>query len=330
MKKYISVVVFLLVNSILFCQKLSLVNTFHIASPGGWDYLKVSPVHDWLYVSHGTQVNILNKTSGDSVDVILNTPGVHGIAFDEINHKGFISNGRGNSVTVFDINTNATLAQIPTGANPDAITYEPFTKTIITCNGRGKNLTMIDPATNKVLDSIVIGGKPETAVSDDHGLFYVNVEDKNEIAVVDLKTKTVIHHWSLLPAEEPTGLAYNANTHRLFAGCDKSLVVLDSKSGEVKSRISIGEGCDGVSFDPVTKRIYTANGSGTVTVIHEDDADHYTILENAISKRGARTITLDEKTHTIYLPTADFLPLPVGQQGRPPMKPGSFQILVMK
>ena len=308
---------------------LHITNTFRIASAGGWDYLEVGPVNDWLYVSHGTQVNILNKKTGDSVGVIENTTGVHGIAFDVANGKGYTSNGRINTVTVFDMQTNKVLAQISVGQNPDAISYEPYSKKIITCNGRGKNLSIIDPQQNTVIDSVDVGGKPETAVSNGAGKLFVNVEDKNEIVVVDTKTFKVVNHWSIAPGEGPTGLAYDKNTNRLFAGCDKLLMVIDAINGTVIDKLPIGDGCDGVAFDAATNMIYTSNGEGTLTVIHEDYADRYTVVENIATKKYARTIALDKATHLIYLPTAEFEAQDPNQKGRPKMKPGTFQILVI-
>jgi YVTN family beta-propeller protein len=307
---------------------LHVINTFHIASSGGWDYLAVGPVNNWLYVSHGTQVNILNKKTGDSVGVIENTTGVHGIAFDVTNKKGFTSNGRINNVTVFDMNTNKVLAQIATGQNPDAIIYEPFSKKIITCNGRSKNLSIIDPVQNILIDSVDVGGKPETAVSDGIGKIFVNVEDKNEIVAIDAATFKVLGHWSIAPAEGPTGLAYDAKTKRLFAGCDKLLVVLDATNGKMVDKITIGDGCDGVAFDDGTKNIYTSNGEGTMTVIHETNSNKFSVIENIETKKGARTIALDNTTHMIYLPTAEFEPLEAGQK-RPKMKAGTFQVLMI-
>lgn len=334
MKKNIllSLVIIALTPLTLFAQQksgLHIVNTFHINSTGGWDYLEVGPVNDWLYVSHGIQVNILNKKTGDSVGVIENTTGVHGIAFDIANKKGFTSNGRLNTVTVFDMNTNNVLGEIHTGENPDAISYEPFSKKIITCNGRSKNLSIIDPAKNMVVDSVDVGGKPETAVSDGKGNLYVNIEDKNEIVVVDTKTFKVTQHWSLAPAEGPTGLALDKASNRLFAGCDKLLVVMDATNGTIIDKLPIGDGCDGVAFDPGTNMIYTSNGEGTLSVIHEDYADRYTLVENVATKKYARTITLDKETHLIYLPTADMEKQDPNQKGRPKMIPGSFQVLVI-
>jgi hypothetical protein len=306
-----------------------IIKTFHLASPGGWDYIEVGPVNDWLYVSHGTLVNILNKKNGDSVGVIENTIGVHGIAFDVANKKGFTSNGKINTVTVFDMNTNMVLAQIATGQNPDAILYEPFSKKIITCNGRSKNLTIIDPIKNVVVDSVAIGGKPETAVSDGMGKLFVNDEDNNEIVVVDTKTFKVLNHWSIAPGEGPTGLALDKKTNILFAGCEKLLMIIDATNGNIIDKITIGDGCDGVAFDATTKTIYTANGEGTITVIQEENAAKFSLVENIVTKKGARTITLDNQTHLLYLPTADFEQADPNQKGRPKLKSGTFQVLVV-
>jgi len=308
-----------------------ILKTFHIQSAGGWDYIAVGPGNNRLYVSHGTQVNILDKTSGDSIGVIENTIGVHGIAFDKSQNKGFTSNGRLNNVTVFDLTTNAVITQISTGANPDAIMYETFTKKIITCNGRGKNLSLIDPVSNKLLDSINVGGKPETAVSNGMGKLFVNIEDKNEIVEVDLKTMVVEAHWPIGPGEEPTGLVIDKNTNRLFAGCgNKFLIALSAVTGKVVASMPIGDGCDGVAFDNGSKNIYTSNGEGTMSVFNEKSADKLEAVATVTTKRGARTITIDEQTHWLYLPTADFEKAdPNTPNARPRMIPGTFQVLVV-
>ena len=257
-----------------------------------------------------------------------NTTGVHGIAFDVANKKGFTSNGRLNTLTVFDINNNAILAQVAVGQNPDAIMYEPFTQKIITCNGRSNNLSIIDPVNNQLVDSVALTGKPETAVTDGKGTLYVNIEDKNEITVIDLKTLKVLHHWSIAPGEGPTGLAFDDAGKKLFAGCDKLLMVIDATNGKIVQQVAIGDGCDGVAFDPALKNVYTSNGEGTISVIHEDAPGKYSPAKNIITKRGARTITLDKATHAVYLPTAEFEPLAPGEKGRPKIKPGTFQVLV--
>jgi len=305
-----------------------LAGTFHIASSGGWDYIAVNK--DRLYVSHGTQVNILDRNTGDSVGVIPNTTGVHGIAFDNDLNRGYTSNGRLNNVTVFDLTTNAVITQIPTGANPDAIFFDDYSKKVITCNGRSNNLSVIDPASNTVVDSIALSGKPETAVSDGAGKVFVNIENKNSISEIDMSGLKVINTWPIAPGESPSGLAIDRSTKRLFAGCDnKMMVVLNAETGAVVSTPAIGDGCDGTAFDPQLGFAYSSNGEGTLTVIREVSSNQFEVLENVPTKKGARTVALDTQTHTVYLPTAEFQPAENGQR-RPPMVPGSFQVLVVK
>jgi DNA-binding beta-propeller fold protein YncE len=221
------------------------------------------------------------------------------------------------------------MAQMPTGKNPDAIMYESFSKKMVVCNNTGKSLTIIDGANNTVVDSVNVGGKPEAAVSDGKGKLFVNLEDKNEIVVVDTKTFKVINHWSLAPAEGPTGLAMDLKTNRLFAGCEKLLMVVDATNGKIIDKLPIGDGCDGVAFDATIKNIYTSNGEGTLTVINEKSANKFVLVENVVTKKSARTITLDAKTHLLYLPAAKLDPKNLDQRGRAKMKAGSFQVLVI-
>ena len=244
--------------------------TFHIKSSGGWDYLAVSPSSDNLYISHGMQVNIVNKTTGDSTGIIEHTDGVHGIVFAPRFKKGFTSNGKLNTVSVFDIKTNQVLDQVKTGSSPDAMIFDEFTKLLFVCNGHSADMTVIDPATNKVKTTVPLGGKPETPVSDNKGRLFINIEDKNEIAVVNAKTFKIEHRWKTGTGEEPTGLAFDVKTKRLFAGCgNKILVVLNAENGKVVKELPIGDGCDGVAFDAGTKTIFAANGEGTLTIIKE-------------------------------------------------------------
>jgi DNA-binding beta-propeller fold protein YncE len=287
--------------------------TFKIGSPGGWDYIAAGPDQK-IYVSHGTQVNILDGKTGDSVGVIPNTTGVHGIAF--AGSKGYTSNGRLNTVTVFDLKTAAILSQINTGTNPDAIMYDPFTKLIITCNGRSHDLTLIDAASGQVTGTIALDGKPETAVSDEAG----------KISEVDLKTKTVVTSWPL-GAEGPTGLAIDHRTNRLFAGCDQKLVVMDAANGNIVATLPIGNGCDGVGFDSGLRLVFASCGEGKLTVIKEESASRFTVIDNVATKRSARTCAVNQKTHEVYLPAADTEPAPAGE--RPKVLPGTFGVVVV-
>ncbi len=221
------------------------------------------------------------------------------------------------------------LDSIPTGENPDAIFYDDYSKKIITCNGRSKNLSVIDPTTNKVVATIDVKGKPETAVSDGAGKIFINNEDKSEIEVVDINAGKLIYSWPIAPGESPSGLSIDRATKRLFAGCDnKLLMVIDATNGKVVAQVPIGDGCDGTAFDPSTKTVYSSNGEGTLTVIREVSKDKYEVVANVPTKRGARTLAVDTKTNTVYLPTADF-GASTGN-GRPPMIPGTFQVLVVK
>ncbi len=315
-----------------FAQKndYKVINTFHIKSPGWWDYIRVNDGK--VYVSHGTQVNILNEKSGDSVGVIPDTKGVHGIAFDKKLNRGYTSNGALNNVTVFDLKTNKIITQVATGAGPDGIMYEPFTKYIITNNGHGKSLSFIDPAQNKLVDSIDLQGKPEEAVSDGKGELFVNLEDKNQIAVIDLHTFKIIHRWSLTPGEGPSGLAIDTKTNRLFSACSDSklLVVMDAEDGEIITKLPIGAGCDGTVFDEKSKLIFAPAGrDGNIYVYKEKSADEYESEGTIETKKGARTITIDQSNGRLFLPTAEFGAPDAQNPRRPPMIPGSFQVLVV-
>jgi len=307
------------------------VKTFHIASPGGWDYIAVN--NNRVYVSHGTQVNVLDENTGDSIGVIPNTTGVHGIAFDNELNRGYTSNGRLNNVTVFDLKTNAVITQVAAGVNPDAIMYEPFTKKIITNNGRSKNLSIIDPVTNSLIDSVALDGKPEEAVSDGEGRLYVNLEDKSEIAVVNLKTFKAIARWPLSPGEGPSGLAMDNTTHRLFSACSDSklLIVMDATDGKIIDKLSIGAGCDGAAFDENNKIIFAPNGrDATISAFKEKTANEFVSLGNITTRAGARTITIDKKTGALFLPTAEFEPAdPANPTARPKMIAGTFQVLMI-
>ena len=307
--------------------------TFHIASLGGWDYPAIDAGSNKLYLSHGSQVNILDKQTGDSLGIIPNTTGVHGIAFIDAMGKGYTSNGRLNNVTVFDLKTDKILGQIAVGKNPDWIMYDPFSKKIITSNHTGGDLSVIDPVTDIVVATIPIGGtKLETVVSDNAGKLFVNAEDKNEIVEVDIIKYVALNHWPLAPGEGPTGLAIDVKTKRLFSTCDKLLMIMDATTGKIVDKLPIGDGCDGVAFDHSTKLIFTSNGDGTMTVVKELSANEFKVIDNVTTKRGARTITIDEKTHKLYLPTADYetLPADAPKNTRPKMIPGSFQVLVIE
>jgi YVTN family beta-propeller protein len=302
---------------------------FHIASSGGWDYIAVGPDNNRLYVSHGTQVNILDETTGDSLGMIPNTIGVHGIAFIPALGKGYTSNGRLNNITVFDLKSNQVLGMITAGTNPDAIMYDDFSKLIITCNGRSNDLSLIDPVTEKLVATIPVGGKPETAVTDGKGKIYVNIEDQNEIVAIDISLRKILNRWSLTPAAGPTGLAIDLKKNRLFTGCDKTLVILDITTGKIPWTIPIANGCDGVVFDSDLGLVFASCGEGILSIVQEINNGGYTLPDNVPTKASARTVALNPKTHTLYLPAGEFQKSTTPGT-RPPLVPGTFQVLVVK
>ena len=306
-------------------------NTFHIKSSGGYDYTTVDSASNRLYLSHGTQVNVVDKVTGDSIGVIQTDKDVHGIALVHALGKGYITNGSANSALVFDLATFKVLGHVPTGQFADGILYDPFSNKVITCNGRSKNMTVIDPVSDKAVATIQLTGWPETAASDGKGRIYVNNAEKSEMDVIDAKTFKVIHTWPIAPGKGASGLAIDRATMRLFAGCDnKLLVVMDATNGKVVKTLPIGEGCDAVGFDNKLQTVYSSNGGdGTLTIIKEKSPEDFTVVENLKTKAGARTNAVDQSSHAIYLPTGEFLPKKAGDF-RPQLKPGTFQVLVVK
>ncbi len=307
-----------------------MLRTIPVGGEGGWDYIVVNHELNRLYVSHGTKVDILDEESGKYIDSISGTTGVHGIAFAAPFGKGYTSNGRINSLTVFDLKTNAILKKIDAGKNPDAIMYDDFTKKIFVCNGRSEDASVVDPATDAIVATIPMGGKPETAVSDGAGRMFVNIEDKNEIAVVDMKTYKVVARWKLKKGEEPAGLAIDREHKRIFSGCgNKTLSIMNYETGKLVGEYPIGSRCDGAAFD--AGYVFTSNGEGTISVFREVTPDKYEALTPIASKPGARTITVDPVTHHLFLQTAEFGETPAATnenpRPRPTIKPGTFQVL---
>ena len=299
--------------------------TIQLAGDGGWDYLSVDEVNQKLFVSHGTQVNVADLKTGEQIAIIPETNGVHGIAIANDLNKAFISCGKDSSVSVIDLINFKLVAKIlGTGKNPDAILYDSFSKKVFTFNGRSSNATVIDAITYKVITNIPLSGKPEFSQTDGKGKIYVNIEDKSTIAVISSVMLKVEKEWSIAPGEEPSGLALDNVNHRLFSVCsNKMMTISDAIAGKVITTLPIGDGCDGVTFDSITKRIYSSNGEGTMTVVQQISADQYKVLENFPTQQGARTIAVNKTTHHLYLSTGEYLP----GTGRRPVKPNSFKVL---
>ena len=305
------------------------------AGEGGWDYLVVEPTTHRLFVSRGTHVQVVDLDHDSLVADIANTPGVHGIAFAPKLGRGFTSNGRDSSVTIFDIKTLAILGNVKvTGRNPDAIHFDEVSNRVFTFNGGSANATAIDAATGKVVGTVTLSGKPETAASDGNGTVYVNIETKNEIVAFDARTLAVKRHLPLTGCDEPTGMAIDRTRGHLYVGCggSKGMAVVDYRAGKQIAMVPVGEGVDANGFDPATGLSFASAGEGTLAVVHETAAGKFAATM-VPTVRGARTMALDERTHRIYLSSAQYGPMPEKTaerpNPRPAMVPGSFAILVL-
>src|SRR5580692_3435067 len=310
------------------------VNTFKVGGDGGWDYLTADATARRLYISRATHVMVLDLDSGKTVGNIPDTPGVHGIALAPELGRGFTSNGREGTVSIFDIKTLATSNKIKVGDNPDAILYDPATKRVFTFNGRSQDSTVVDAASGKVLGTIKLDGKPEFAASDAKGMIYVNIEDKSELTASDPNKMEVKAKWPLAPCTEPSGLSIDRKNRRLYVGCDnKMMAVVDADSGKVLATPAIGEGVDATTFDAETGMAFAScGGDGVLTVVKEESPGKFT-AENVPTQKGARTLALDAKTHNVFVVTAQFGarpdPTTDNPHPRPPMVPDSFVVLVV-
>ncbi len=270
-----------------------------------WDYLKVDPEANRLYLSHGTKVEVVDLATGTIVGAIEDTPGVHGIALAPKLGRLFTSNGQENKASIVDSKSLKTLSKVSTGANPDSILFEPIQSEVYTFNGRGKSATVFNPESGQIIATVDLGGKPEFATDDPQaGKIYVNLEDRSEVAVLDTKSHKVVSHWPIAPGKSASGMAIDLEHHRLFLGCDnKLMVMMDSVAGKVVATVPIGAGVDANAFDPTTQLAFSSNGEdGNTTIAREISPDKLTVIQVLKTAVGARTMALNPKTHDIYLP----------------------------
>ncbi|HET7205309.1 MAG TPA: YncE family protein [Terriglobales bacterium] len=314
-------------------QSYHVVNTYKLGGEGGWDYLTLDSSARRLYISRATHVIVVDPDNGKQIGDIADTPGVHGIALAPELNRGFTSNGRENTVSIFDLATLKTLNKIKVGENPDAILYDPSSKRVFTFNGRSADSSAIDAASGKVLGTIKLDGKPEFAVSDGKGGVFVNIEDKSELTAIDPEGLKVKATWPLAPCQEPSGLSMDREHRRLFSGCDKLMAVIDADSGKVVSSLPICDGVDATAYDDETKLAFASCHDGKLTVIREESPDKFSVVENAATQPGARTMALDPKTHQVYTVTAKIGPAPPASphnpHPRPPILSDSFVVLVL-
>jgi len=310
-----------------------LLKKIEVGGEGGWDYLCVDSAGRRLYVSRSTRVMVFDVDTGKSVGEIPDTPGVHGIAIANDLGRGFTSNGRDGSVTIFELKTLKPISKVKVGTNPDCILYDPATHRVFAFNRGSSDVSAIDAKTGEVAGLIALGGNPEFATADGKGMVFVNLDNRSEVVAIDSKKLVAKAHWPVAPGEGPTGMAIDRKHNRLFSVCsNKKMTVMDASSGKVVSDLPIGAGPDAAAFDPETNLAFSSNGEGTLTVVHQDSADKYSVVENVPTQRGARTMALDPKTHNIFLAAAQYGPPPAPTAERPnprgAMVPNSFVILV--
>ena len=327
---------------LLFCITNSMSQTYYVSKkiniPGdeGWDYLAVDDENQHLFVSHGSVVNVIDLKSDKAIATIPDTKGVHGIAVANDLNKAFISNGKDNSISIVNLKTFELIEKVKIdGIKPDAILYDEFSRKVFVYNAKSNDATVLDATTNKVIKTIPLGGKPEFSVTNEKGLIYVNIEDKNEIKTINATTLEVVNTWSIAPGDEPSGLAIDLKTNRLFSVCgNKLIIILNALNGKIVTTLPIGDGCDGVTFDAKMNLVFSSNGEGTITVVKEDNASTFTVLKTIKTQKGARTIALNPTTSQLYLPTPEFgiKPEPTAENSKPRVSiiPNSFAVLVVE
>lgn len=305
-----------------------------IGGEGGWDILTIDSLTHRLYLSHATKVVVVDLAKNAVAGEVTDTPGVHGFAVAPDLQRGFSTNGKEAKVSVVDLKTLSTISKVDTGESPDALVYEPRRGEVYVFNHTGNSATVIDAKTANVVSTIPLGGSPEFAAADSAaGRVYCNLEDKNEVVVIDTAKHQVAARWLVAPGEEPSGIAFDAAHHRLFAGChNKMLAILDTETGKVVATVPIGAGVDGCAFDDATQLAFASCGDGTTTIAKEETPQKFTVVQTLKTEPRARTMALDPQTHRIYLPSAQFQPPPPASPGaspaRPTIVPNTLKLLV--
>jgi hypothetical protein len=316
-----------------------LLKTIPVGAEGGWDYAATDEVGRRVYVTHATKVVVIDIDKDEVVGEITDTPGVHGFAIAPELGLGFSSNGRESKASIVDLKTLQTKSKVDTGPNPDGILYVPGAKEVYTFNRDQKapSATVFEAETGKVVTTIKLPGTPEFAVVDTKaGRVYNNIDSKNLVIAIDIKTHEIVAQWPTAPGEGGSGLAIDLQNHRLFVGCDDLMVMMDSISGKVVGTVPIGAGVDATRYDPGTRLAFSSNGgAGNVTIAREETPDKLTVVQTLNTARGSRTMTLDPKTHKIYLAAVDYEAAPATPpagaapgRGRAAAVPGSFRVLV--
>ncbi len=312
-----------------------IVHTYTLGGDGGWDYLALDTARNWLFIARQDRDMVVDPATGRVVDSVPGLNRAHGVAFDYKAGHGFATSGADSTVTMFDLKTLRVLGRTHVAEDDDGILFDAATGRIFTMNGDAGTADALDGRTGRLLGTVDLGGKPEFGVSGGNGKLFVNLEDKSEIAEVDARTLRVMRHWALAPCEGPSGLAIDMANQRLFSGCHSGVMaVSDARAGKLITTVPIGQGVDACRYDAGTHLAFASTGDGNITVIREVSPDSFAVEQNVATKRGARTMELDPRTHALYTVTADFGPEPPAAPGqrfrRPPILPGTFSLMVLE
>lgn len=312
-------------------QTYRVAHTYTLGGDGGWDYLALDTAGHRLFIARQDRVMVVDPATGKLLAEIPGLNRAHGVAFAYAAGHGFATSGADSTVTMFDLKTLQVLKRTKVAIDDDAVLFDPATGHIFTMNGDAKSSSVLDAGSGDLIGTIDLGGGPEFGVSAGDGKLYVNIEDQSAVVEIDAAAQKVVRRWSILPCESPSGLAIDRVHHRLFSGCrNGTMGVSDAQSGKLITTVPIGRGVDACRFDEATGLAFASNGDGTLTVIHEDSPDKYSVVGNVTTKQGARTMELDPATHRLFTASADFGPVPAAQPGqrrRPPVLPGTFALL---
>jgi DNA-binding beta-propeller fold protein YncE len=305
-------------------------HTYALGGDGSWDYIVTDPPHHRVFIARQTRVMVVNEDTGALLGEVQGINGAHGTAVAEASGHGFATSGNDQSVVMFDLNTYKVLGRIPAAEDADAIVFDKPSNRVFTLNGDAHSSTVIDAKEGKLVTNIPLGGKPEYAASAGDGKVYANLTDTNEVVEIDAKSATVARRWPTAPCKQPVSMAIDTSHHRLFSGCRSGLMaVSDYQAGKIIMTIPIGAGVDGAGYDPASANVFASNADGTLTVIHQDSADTYRVVENVTTPQGSRNMGLDPTTHRLFVASAKFGPVPTGGK-RGPVLSGSFNLLVIE
>ena len=306
-------------------------HTYLLGGDGSWDYVVPDPPAHRVFIARQTRVMVVDEDTGKLLGEVPGIQGAHGTAIAASSGHGFASSGNDQSVVMFDLKTYQPLSRIKSELDTDAIVYDAPSNRVFTLNGDAHSSTVIDAASGARIGLVALGGKPEYGASAGNGKVYANLTDTNEVVEIDAKTATVTRRWSTQPCTQPVSMALDIANQRVFSGCrGGSLLISDYGAGKVVTTVPIGPGVDGAGFDPSSHDVFASNADGTLTVIHQDDPDHYHVLQTVTTPVGSRNMGVDQTTHRVFVVSAKFGPAPAGGRGRAPVLPDSFSLLVIE